>query len=128
MFNMFKAQPRLPLSFERWSEVDVIASSEELHCGPSVTAVRTLDQWLDEYERWRAGYDEFIKAECAAPGISDDFDKRQHEHYAALLLQSGQWRAILLKLLPDCPESELSKYLAEIDSCLAKLRNRIERR
>jgi len=129
MFTLFKSRPKLPASFERWSEVDIIAGSELLHEVPSVLDIRTLKQWLDAYERWRAGYDAFAKAAGTldSGGFTDDFDRRQHEHYAALFLQSGQWRAILLMLLEDVPESERFRYMAEIDGILADLRKKIAR-
>lgn len=127
MFTLFQSRPKLPASFNRWSEVDLVAGSELLHEGPSVLDIRTLKQWLDAYERWRAGYDAFTKAAgtLESSGFTDDFDRRQHEHYAALFLQSGQWRAMLLMLLEDVPESERSQYVAEIDGILADLRKRI---
>jgi hypothetical protein len=129
MFTLFKSRPKLPASFDRWSEVDVIAGSELLHEGPSVLDIRTLKQWLDAYERWRAGYGAFAKVAGTLDrgSFTDDFDRRQHEHYAALFLQSGQWRVILLMLLEDVPESERSRYVAEIDGILADLRLRIAR-
>lgn len=128
MFNLFKSQPKLPESFNRWSEVDVVASSEYLHEGPSVDNVRTLKHWLDAYERWRSGYDAFVKAAGVSIGsvkLTDDFDRRQLEHYAALFLQSGQWHAILLMLLEDVSDSERSRYMTEIDLILVELRKRI---
>ena len=127
MFTLFKSRPKLPASFERWSEVDGITSSEFLHEGPSVLDIRTLKQWLDAYERWRAGYDAFARAAGTldSSGFTDDFDRRQYEHYVALFLQSGQWHAILIKLLEDVPEPERSRYVADIDGVLADLRKRI---
>lgn len=128
MFTLFKSRPKLPASFDRWSEVDVVAGSELLHEGPSVLDIRTLKQWLDAYERWRAGYDAFVKAAGTLSGggsFVDDFDRRQHEHYAALFLQSGQWRAILLLLLEGVPDSERDRYVQEIDRVLADLRKRM---
>lgn len=127
MFTLFNSSPELPDSFDRWSEVDLIAASEHLHEGPAVDHIRTLKQWIDEYERWRAGYDAFAKAAgtISSGGFTDDFDRRQCEHYAALLLQSGQWRAILLMLLEDVPASDRSQYVGELDGILADLRSRI---
>lgn len=129
MFTLFKSRPNLPASFNLWSEVDIVAGSEYLHEGPSVADIRTLKQWLDTYVRWRAGYDAFVKAAgtLESADFTDDFDRRQHEHYAALFLQSGQWRAILLMLLEDLPEAERSRYVAEIDGILVDLRRRIAR-
>ena len=129
MFTLFKSRPKLPASFDRWSEVDIIAGSELLREGPTVLNIRTLKQWIDAYERWRAGYDVFAKAASTSDsaGFTDDFDRRQHEHYAALFLQSGQWHAILLMLLEDVPEPERSGYLDDIDGILADLRKRIVR-
>ena len=130
MFTLFKSRPKLPESFERWSEVDIIAGSELLHEGPSVLDVRSLKRWLDAYGRWRGGCDAFIKAAGTLDGggFADDFDRRQYEHYTALFLQSGQWRAILLMLLEDVSESERSRYLAELDGLLTGLRERMVRR
>ena len=130
MFSLFKSRPKLPASFERWSEVDIIAGSELLHEGPSVLDVRSLERWLDNYRRWRDGYDAFIKAAgtFSTGGFTDDFDRRQYEHYVGLFFQSGQWRAILLMLLEDVPEAERSRYLAEIDASLSDLRERMVRR
>lgn len=101
MLSLFKSPPILPASFERWSSVDVLISSELIHEGPSIRDVRSLKCWLDVYRRWRSGYDEFIKSTgTISDGVFlDAFDRRQYEHYAGLLLQSGQWRAILLMLL-----------------------------
>ena len=129
MFTLFKSRPKLPASFDRWSEVDIIVGSELLHEGPSVLDVRSLKQWLDAYERWRDGYDAFVKAAGTLDGggFTDDFDRRQYDHYAGLFFQSGQWRAILLLLLEDVPDSERSRYVAEIDGILADLRKRIAR-
>ena len=131
MFTLFKSRPKLPASFERWSEVDIVAGSELLYSGPSVLEVRSLKRWVDEYERWRAGYDEFIKAARTVldgGGFTDDFDRRQFEHYAAMFLQSGQWRAILLLLLEDVSEPERSRYLTELDGLLAELREQMAKR
>jgi hypothetical protein len=127
MFSLFKSRLKLPASFDRWSEVDVVVSSDHLHSGPSVLHVRTLKRWLEEYSRWRAGYDEFIRAERTLldGGFTDDFDHRQFEHYAALFIQTGQWHAMLLALLEDAPEAERSRYLTEIDGFLADLRKKI---
>jgi hypothetical protein len=128
MFSLFQTRPKLPASFERWNEVDGVASSEFLHEGPSVLDVRNLKQWLDPYERWNAGYIAFVKAERTildGGGFSDDFDRRQYDYYTALFFQSGEWLAILLMLLEDVSESDRSRYLAEIDSCLSDLRRRI---
>lgn len=128
MFSLFKSGGKLPDSFERWSMMDIIVSSEELASGPSIGKIRNLAQWLDQHERWQAGYDELIKAEqtlAATNGYTDDFDRRQHEHYAALLLQSGQWLAILLKLLKDLPEERQSRHLHDLDARLDTLRHRI---
>lgn len=113
----------------RRSDVDVVVASDLLHEGPSVLDVRTLKRWLDEYSRWRAGYDEFLKVERTLldGGFSDDFDHRHFEHYAALFLQTGQWHAILLGLLDDVPDSERSRYLTEIDGFLANLRKKLGR-
>jgi hypothetical protein len=129
MFRLFKSRPKLPASFDRWSDVDVVAGSELLHEGPSVLDIRTLKQWLDAYERWRSGYDAFVKAARTldSGGFIDDFDRRQYEHYTALFLQSGQWHAILLMLLENVPEAERSRYVAEIDGVLADLRKRFAR-
>jgi hypothetical protein len=127
---LFSSRPELPVSFKRWTNVDVIAGSECLHEGPSIAEVRTFKRWLDAYERWRGGYDEYLKAVGTLSGSDtfvDDFDRRQCEHYTALFLQSGQWYAILLMLLKDVPGSEQSRYLAEIDRFLADLRKRLER-
>ena len=76
MFTLFKSRPKLPASFERWSEVDITADSELLYEGPSVLDVRSLKQWLDAYRRWRDGYDAFIKAAdtLSSGGFADDFD------------------------------------------------------
>jgi hypothetical protein len=127
MFTLFRARPKLPASFELWREVDVIAGSELLHEGPSVLDVRSLKQWLDAYERWRAGYDAYVKAAgtLSREGFKDDFDRRQYEHYTGLFIQSGQWHAILLMLLEDVSEPERSRYLAELDGNLASLRKRM---
>lgn len=107
-----------------------MAGSELLHEGPSVLDVRSLKQWLDAYERWRAGYDAFVKTAGTldSVGFTDDFDRRQYEHYTGLFFQSGQWRAILLMLLEDVSEAERSRYLAEIDGFLGDLRERMARR
>jgi hypothetical protein len=130
MFSFFKSQPKLPASFERWSEVDLIAGSELLHEGPSVLDVRSLERWVDDYRRWRDGYDAFDKAAStlSSGGFIDDFDRRQYEHYVGLFLQSGQWRAILLMLLEDITEADRSRYLAELDIALSDLRERMVRR
>lgn len=130
MFELFKSRPKLPPSFERWSEVDIVAGSERLHEGPSVLDVRAFNEWLDAYERWRAGYDAFIKAVGTLSGVGfmDDFDRRQYEHYAGLFFQSGQWRAILLMLVEDVSDAERSRYLAEMDGFLDDLRDRIAKR
>lgn len=130
MFTLFEYRPQLPASFERWSEVDIVTDSEMLYRGPPILEVRSLKRWLDEYERCRAGYDEFIKAAqrgCGG-GFTDDFDRRLFEHYAAMLLQSGQWRAILLMLLEDPSDAERSRYLSELDGLLAYLREQMVRR
>lgn len=130
MFALFKSKPKLPASFERWNDVDIIVSSEELHVGPSVLDIRSLKQWLDTYRRWRDGYEAFVKAAdtLGGSGFTDDFDRRQYGHYTALFIQSGQWRAILLMLLEDVSEPERSRYLAELDGFLAGLRERLVRR
>jgi hypothetical protein len=128
--SLFSSRPKLPESFKRWTAVDTLASSECLHEGPSVLEVRTFKRWLDAYERWRGGYDEYLKAVRTLAGSDsfvDDFDRRQCEHYTALFIQSGQWRALLLMLLQDAAASERSRYLAEIDGFLADLRKRIEK-
>jgi hypothetical protein len=72
----------------------------------------------------------FIKAAgtFGGGGFTDDFDRRQYEHYTGLFFQSGQWHAILLMLLEDISESERSRYLAEIDGFLAGLRERMVKR
>ena len=127
MFTLFKSRPQLPASFERWSQVDIIAGSELLYEGPSVLDVRSLERWLEDYRRWRDGYDALIKAAgtLRSGDFADDFDRRQYEHYLGLFLQSGQWRAILLMLLEDVPEAERSRHLAELDGFLSHLRERM---
>lgn len=128
--SLFSSRPELPESFKRWTNVDVIAGSERLYGGPSVVEVRTFKGWLDAYDRWRGGYDEYLRAAGTLSGsdsFTDDFDRRQCEHYTALFVQSGQWHAILLMLLKDVPASEQSRYLAEIDGFLVDLRQRLER-
>jgi hypothetical protein len=129
MFTLFKSRPKLPASFERWREVDTIAGSELLYEGPSVLDVRSLKQWLDAYRRWRDGYDAFVKAAATlgGDGSTDEFDRRQYEHYTGLFFQSGQWHAILLMLLEGVSESERSRYLTELDGLLADLRERMIR-
>src|SRR5882757_6553486 len=88
IFVLSSAQKRrklakLPASFARWQEVDVIASSEYLHAGPSVLDITTYKQWLDAYARWQAGYDAYLKAAGALGDgmFTDDFDRRQYGHY-----------------------------------------------
>jgi hypothetical protein len=128
--SLFSSRPELPASFKRWTNVDVIAGSECLHEGPSVVEVRTFKRWLDAYERWPGGFGEYLKAVGTLSGSDtfvDALDRRQHEHYTALFVQSGQWHAILLMLLKDFPASEESRYLAEIDGFLSDLRKRLER-
>ena len=127
MFALFKSRPKLPASFERWKDVELIASSELLYEGPSVLDVRSFERWLDTYKRWKDGYDAFIKAAGTVAGdeFTDEFDCRQHEHYAGLFLQSGQWHAMLLMLLEDVSEADRSRYLAEIDGSLVGLRKKI---
>lgn len=121
---LFSSSRNLPPSFERWSKVDAVVASESLHAGPSVQEVRTLKQWLSAYRNWRAGYLAFLKSTETAAHIDsiDQFDRRQLEHYAALLLQSGQWHAILLLLIEDVDDSDQSHYLSKIDKFLGRLR------
>ena len=111
--------------------MDIIAGSEQLHEGPGVFEILTLNEWLRAFERWRAGYDAFLKAASSIGkgGFTDDFDRRQHEHYAGLFFQSGQWHAILLMLIEveDVSEPERERYLGEMDSFLEELRGRMER-
>jgi hypothetical protein len=123
--SLFSSKPKLPESFKRWANLDTLASSECLYEGPSVLEVRTFKRWLDAYERWRGGHDVYLMA-INGDSLVDDFDRRQHEHYTALFIQSGQWHAILLMLLQDVPASEQSRCLAEIDGLLADLRKRLE--
>ncbi len=130
IFKIFAPRSKLPASFDRWEEVDIITSSENLPSGPHISEIRTLAQWLDAYGRWRGCHDEFLKAEQTIPvdgKLIDEFDKRQHEHYSALFLQSGQWHAVLLMLLEEITEAERSRYIAEIDGILAELRRNIAR-
>lgn len=130
MLSLFKFDNKLPESFERWGTVSIIVSSENLASSPYIGKIRNLDQWLDAHGRWQAGYDELVKAEqtlASTNGYTDDFDRRQHEHYAALLLQSGQWLAILLKLLKDLPEETQSRHLQDLEARLDTLRQSLER-
>jgi hypothetical protein len=128
MFKIFAPRSKLPASFDRWEEVDIITSSQNLHSGPPISEIRTLAQWLDSYGRWRGCHDEFLKAEQTIPvdgKFIDEFDQRQHEHYAALFIQSAQWHAMLLMLLEEIDETERSRYLTELDGIMADLRKRI---
>jgi len=108
----------------------MITGSELLAEGPSVLEIRSLMQWLDTYRRWRDGYEAFLKAAVTLGRgeFTDEFDRRQYEQYTGLFFQSGQWRAILLILLENVPESERSRYLAEMDGFLADLRGRLAKR
>jgi len=129
MFSLFKSKPSIPASFDRWEEVEMIAASELLFEGPSIGKVRSLKDWLDEYNRWSDGY----KALCKAAGtgdklaFSDGIDRRLYEHYCALFLQSGQWRAILLQNLTEVSDADHAVHLAELDRHLGDLRRRIVR-
>lgn len=127
MFEFFRSSPKLPASFDRWSEVEVLVSSEHLYHGPSIGKIQTSDQWRDTYKRWRTGYDVFLKAGTLPDAMifDRDLDRRQYEHYAALLLQSGQWHAILLMLAEQIADVDRAQFVAEMDTILADLRRRI---
>ncbi|HEY4414530.1 MAG TPA: hypothetical protein VGO57_02470 [Verrucomicrobiae bacterium] len=120
---------KLPVSFDRWQEVDVIVSSECLYAEPSVLEVTTYKQWLDAYARWQVGYDAYRKAvDSMADGeLGDDFERRLYAHYTGLFYQSGHWHAILLMLLKQVAETERSRHLAEMDGILAGLGEKIAR-
>ena len=55
----------------------------------------------------------------------DEMDRRHHEYFAALLLQSAQWHAILLTWVKDFPEVQRREHLEGIDRVLAELRKRL---
>ena len=104
----------------------MIIGSELLDQGPSLTDIQSLGNWVDAYERWRSGYEAYLKAAANLNGdATDEFEDRQYEHYTALFLQSGQWHAIFLLLLKNVPEEERAGYLAELDGFLAELRGRM---
>jgi hypothetical protein len=62
MFTRLESRLNLTASFERWTGVDVLARSELSSGAPSVLDVRSLKEWLDANERWRADCNGCVKA------------------------------------------------------------------
>lgn len=88
----------------------------------------TFTKWFKCYQRWQSAYAGFLEIERhleEGSTAADERDRRHHEFFAALLLQSAQWHAILLMLLKDVAEAERAERLAEIDQYLVELRKRI---
>jgi len=117
-----------PDSFKNWREA-MIPNFLYLGRGkPSPPEADTLKKWFRSYERWQKGYEGFLAIEQHLKSLAkpmDQSDRRHYESFAALLLQSGQWHAILLTMLKDTPEAQRAERLAEIDRTLADLRKRI---
>jgi len=121
-------RPRPPTSFDRWREVVPPEYGYLAEGKPSPPDVNTLRKWLRSYARWQAGYQGLLEIEQdleVRARSMDEVDRRHHEYFAALFMQSAQWHAILLMLVRDGSEPERSKHLAEIDRTLAELRRRI---
>ena len=128
LLEHFLTRHRTPESFQNWREA-VIPQFPYLQRGePATPDADTLKKWRRSYERWQKAYEGFLAIEQHLKSLAkpmDESDRRNYESFAALLLHSGQWHAILLTMLKDVPEPQRVEHLAGIDRSLAELRTRI---
>lgn len=122
-----RAQP--PTSFERWRDA-VPAEFLYVRAGsPDFPNADTHKKWLKSFARWKTGCQGFLAIEQhlePRARLTEEVDRRHHEFFAALFLQSAQWHAILLTWVKDVSAERRAEHLAEIDRALAELRKRIK--
>ena len=121
-------QQQPPSSVESWSEAVPPEFTYLAEGNPDPQDADTFKKWSKSYQRWQSAYAGFLEIERHLEQLSkatDERDRRHHEFFAALLLQSGQWHAILLMLLKDVAEGERAERLVGIDRDLLELRKRI---